>query len=192
MTLEACIRMILDVWEARYRAFNTFCRTPSRYGGFDYCFQCHMTAEEVVKDTVWYRTARADPKTHLPRFYGWLATPRIRGAVERMTPDRRRAFELRGAAFLEAAEALHLKWNAQMWTRPRFLFGVLCLEERRSMFATKLIELLGDGDRLDEALGARARAQPCDAVDRELLVRLEASHANGSLAQVCDDSPMHS
>jgi hypothetical protein len=184
MTLEACIRMILDVWEARYRAFNTFCRTPSRYGGFDYCFQCHMTAEEVVKDTVWYRAARADVKTHLPRFSAWLDTPRVRGAVQQMTAEKKHIFAQRGAAFLEAAEALHLKWNARMWTRPRFLFGVLCLEERRCMFATKLLELLGDGDRLDAALGPRARAQPRDAVDRELLVRLESSHADGSLAQV--------
>ena len=192
------MRIILDVWEARFRAFNTFARTPSRYGGFEYCFQSHMTAEEVVKDTVWYRAARADPKTHLPRFYDWLATPRIRGAVERMTPDRRRVFELRGAAFLEALEAaenLHLKWNARTWTRPRFLFGVLCLEERRQMFATKLLEHLGYGGRLDAALGGRDRAQPGDEVDKELLVRLEASHVDGSLAKVrtytCMHMPIH-
>jgi hypothetical protein len=184
MTLEASCRIIVDVWEARFRAFNTFCRTPARYGGFDFCFQCHMTSEEVVKDTVWYRAARAEPKKHLPRFYDWLATPRLRGAIERMTPDKKLIFERRGAAFLEAAEASHLKWNAQTWLRPRFLLGVLCLEERREMFATELLQLLGHGARLDAALGGRARESPRDDVDAELLRRLRESHTNGSLAKV--------
>lgn len=184
MTLEACSRILLDVWEARYRDFHTFCRTPSRYGAFDYSFQCHMTAEEVVKDTVWYRAARAEPLKHLPRFADWLATPRVRGAVELMTLEKKQVFLARGEAFLEAAEASHLKWNASTWTRPRFLLGILCLEERREAFATRLVELLGYGDELCAALDGRAREQPRDEVDSELIARLEASHADGSLAEV--------
>ena len=184
MTLEACSRILLDVWEARYGAFHEFCRTPSRYGGYEFCFQAHMTAEEVVKDTIWYRAARADPKTHMPRFTAWLATPRVRGCIEKMTDDARQLFVRRAEAFLEAAEASHLKWNARTWTRPRFLLGTLCLEERREAFATKLLDLLGHGDLLDAALGGRQRAQPSDDVDTELLMRLEASHADGSLAAV--------
>ena len=184
LTLEGCSRIFLDVWDARYGDFQRFCRSPSRYGGYATCFLSHMMSEQIAKDTVWYRAARADPATHLPRFSAWLATPRIRGTVDKLTDDARQVFLRRGEAFLEAAEASHLKWNAQTWMRPRFLFGTLCLEERREAFATKLLDLLGHGDRLDAALGGRQRAQPGDEVDTELLARLEASHADGSLATV--------
>ena len=186
LTLEACSRILLDVWErgALRGEFQSFCRSLSRYGGFDCCFLAHMMSEQIAMDTVWYRAARAEPKKHLPRFASWLATPRIRGTVDKMTDEARQLFLRRGEAFLEAAQESHLKWNARTWMRPRFLLGTLCLEERREVFATKLLDLMGHGDLLDAALGGRLRAQPSDEVDKELLARLEASHADGSLATV--------
>ena len=66
------MHIILDVWDGSYRAFQAFARSPSRYGGFDAPNLAHMMAEQAVKDTVWYRAARADPEAHLPRLYRFI------------------------------------------------------------------------------------------------------------------------
>ena len=90
-----------------------------------------------------------------------------------------------GASFLAHAEEAHLKWNSTKWTRAHHLLGTLCLEERREMFASELLVLLGHGPELDAALNAlqRERSVPANAVDEELLVKLRAAHADGSLAR---------
>ena len=56
------------------------------------------------------------------------------------------------AAFMQAAETAHLKWNGTTWTRAHQLLGLLCLEERRRWFAAELLVLLGAERRRDDAL----------------------------------------
>ena len=184
MSLQVTMYTIVDVWEQRYASFHAFVRSPSRYGGFDQPMLRHMMAEQVVKDTVWYRKARADPKVHLPRLYRFLNTPRIRAFAEKMTEEKKVRFERRGAAFLEAAEAKHLKWNGTKWTTARYLLGILCLEERREMFASELLILRGHGAELKVRLGQRQATPPANDVDHELIVKLKAVNADGSLAQL--------
>ena len=44
---------------------------------------------------------------------------------------------------LEDAHAQFLEWNAQTWMRPAHLLGLLCIEERRQVFAVSLLKELG-------------------------------------------------
>ena len=178
------MHIILDVWDGSYRAFQAFARSPSRYGGFDAPNLAHMMAEQAVKDTVWYRAARADPEAHLPRLYRFIRAPRCRAFADALDSDAKARFKAMGASFLAHAEAAHLKWNGTTWTRARHLLGTLCLEERRQMFASELLKLLGHGAELDAALDALKceRPAPANAVDEELLAKLRAAHADGSLA----------
>ena len=103
----------------------------------------HMMAEQAVKDTVWYREARADPEAHLPRLYRFIKTPRCRAFVDALSSEAKERFKAMGASFLAHAEAAHLKWNGTTWTRSRHLLGTLCLKECRQMFASELLVLLG-------------------------------------------------
>ena len=86
--------------------------------------------------------------------------------------------------FLKAAEAKCLKWNGSTWLRARFLFGTLCLEERRRWFAADLLVAMGHEQKLDAWLAQQGerRQQPADDVDRELQQRLRAAQADGTLA----------
>ena len=89
----AAIYLTVDAWEQCYSAFMRFCKSPARYGGFDQPFLRHMIAIEVCKMTVWYRRARADPASHLPRFQKFISTPRTRDFAEQMTSGKRQALE---------------------------------------------------------------------------------------------------
>jgi len=129
---------------------------------------------QVVKDTVWYRKARANPAVYLPHLYRFMATPRVRSFLDKMTEEKRRRYKDMGNAFLEAAEEKHITWNGTTWTRARHLLGVLCLEERRDWFACDLLRLLGHRVNVTVAL---------DEVDLELRAKLLAVHADGSLAK---------
>ena len=173
MDVIAAMYIIVDVWEESYGAFHKMVRSPARYGGFSQPNLCHMMSEQAVKDTVWYRKARADPKAHLPRLYRWLATPRTRAFADAMSPDKQARFKEMGAAFLKAAEEKHEKWNGTTWTRARHLLGTLCLEERRRWFAAELLQLLGHG--------GLPSAHALDDIDLELQAKLHAAHAGGSL-----------
>ena len=49
---------VLDLWNKRYDDFFMFCKSPSKYGGFEPPHLRHMMAEEVAKDIIFYRKAR--------------------------------------------------------------------------------------------------------------------------------------
>ena len=144
---------------------------------------------QACTDTVWYREARANPKKHLPKYYAFLSRSRIRGFEQQMDDVRIAQLVRRAEAFLEGAEAAHLKWNGTRWTRARHLFGVLCLEERRGWFAAELLSQLGEEELLKQAeisaaaaAGAEVqRAQPSDKVDELLRDHLRRAAADGSL-----------
>ena len=149
---------------------------PSRYGG---------PHDGGAGRQGYRRAARADLEAHLLRLYRFIKTPRCRAFADALDSDAKARFKAMGASFLEHAEAAHLKWNGTTWTRARHLLGTLCLEERRQMFASELLVLLGHGAELDAALNAlqRERPTPANAIDEELLVKLRAAHADGSPAR---------
>ena len=62
---------------------------------------------------------------------------------------------------LQAAEEVLDKWNASTWMRPRHLFGLLCQEKRRRLFAITV--LTSYGVSLAEVAAALAAAYPDDA-----------------------------
>ena len=54
--------IIMDVWDGSYRGFQAFVRSPSTLWSvtqFDQPNLAHMMAEQAVKDSLWYRAARA-------------------------------------------------------------------------------------------------------------------------------------
>ena len=200
MDFEASCRLLASFHESHLREWFEFAKSPSVYGGFEPPHQRHMMAERACKDTVFYRTARADPKAALPAFFAWLKAPRPREGEETMTQAKRTQYAAMAAAFLEAAQAAHLKWNGATWTRAHHLLGVLCLEERRRWLAAELLLLLGAESTLDDALvsvallgcahgepppsAAELRPAPRDAVDRVLLEHVRARASDGSLLAV--------
>ena len=98
-----------------------------------------MMAERALTDTVWYKSALADPSTFLSHYHTFLARSRIRDGVETMTNAKAVILKSRAVAFLTAAQKAHIKWNGTTWTRPRHLMGLLCQEERRLPFARALL-----------------------------------------------------
>jgi hypothetical protein len=197
----AAIYITIDVWEQNYQSFHAFARSPAAYGGFAPPFLRHMMAERAATDVVWYRAARADPRTHLPKLHSFISSSRFRDHIEQMTAEVRTALKGRADKFLEAAEAKCLKWNgsSKSWLRARFLFGTLLNESRRRWFAADLLCAMGLEDRLDERLqqpdvnvqqsaGSRrtvapvARPQPATDVDKELQARLREAQQNGTLS----------
>lgn len=218
LDLAASMYLLVDVWEQSYNRFFLFAKSPSRYGDFESPHLRHMMAEQAALDTIFYQEARVDPKKHLPRLYKFMDRSRRRAFAEQMDDAKRAAYEKMAAAFLLAAEQKHQKWNGTTWTRARHLLGMLCLEERRGVFATELLILMGEEEKLDAALARQAaaaaaaeqlpsttqqpaaapdsgctspappappavRPKPADAVDRHLVARLHACHADGSLAR---------
>ena len=122
--------IIMDVWDGSYRGFQAFVRSPSTLWSvtqFDQPNLAHMMAEQAVKDSLWYRAARADPETHLPRLYRFIRTPRCRAFADALDSDAKDRSKAMGASFLAHAEAAHLKWNGTTWTRARHLLGTLCV-----------------------------------------------------------------
>lgn len=59
--LHAGVYALVDLWEASYDRFFQFCKSPSEYGGFAAPHLRHHMAEQVAKDVVFYREARANP-----------------------------------------------------------------------------------------------------------------------------------
>ena len=59
-----------------------------------------------------------------------------------MTSEKRALLERRADAYLQKAEEVHKKWNANTWTRARHLLGVLTDSKRRCWFAAELLSLL--------------------------------------------------
>jgi hypothetical protein len=203
ISLHGSMCILVDVWEACYQTFYTFCKSPSRYGNFEQPHLRHMMAEQSATVTVFYAEARADPKKFLPRLYKLTSSSRRRAFAEQLDVMRRGIFEKAGAAFLEAAAAKHDKWNGTTWTRPRHLLGLLCIEQRRAAFASELLELMGEGDALEVArktaaaiaLGAGLSpppAKPTDAISRLLHEKLRVCHADGTLGHELDTSGLRS
>ena len=58
-SMHAAIFALSDVWNRSYDEFFRFVKSPSRYGGFEQPHLRHMIAEQVTKDLVYYRNARA-------------------------------------------------------------------------------------------------------------------------------------
>ena len=77
-----------------------------------------------------------------------------------MTSQFRGELEARAAAYLQAAEACHLKWNGATWTHALHLLGVLTDKERGPWFAAELLKVLGEEQRLDARLAADAACAP--------------------------------
>ena len=210
MDFEASCRLLADYHDSHLSQWFTFAKSDSQYGGFKPPALRHMMAERACRDTVFYREALADPAAALPTFFAWLRASRPRDGVETMTAGKQTQYKAMVRAFLEAAQAAHLKWNGSTWTRAHHLLGVLCLEERRRWFAAELLVLLKAEAVLDEALvsaalvGAAARgeapppraadlrAAPRDAVDRVLLEHVHARarrHAACGAEGVADGYP---
>jgi len=144
-----------------------------------------MMAERALTDTVFYEAALKDPKRYLPRLHAFTARSRIREHAELMTSEKRALLERRGVAFLTNAQQAHAKWNGSTWTRARHLFGILCLEERRSAFAKALLQCMGRESALPAASQPPSTADPAattDPVDAAILQRLQACKADGTLA----------
>ena len=47
-------------------------RSSSRFGNFRQPHLRHEMSVNVSKDIVWYAAARANPRTHLPRFFAYI------------------------------------------------------------------------------------------------------------------------
>ena len=152
----AHIFLCIDVWEQCYNAYFKALKSNSRF--LDQASgQCrHEMAVNVAHVTAFYREARAQPATHLPRFYRFLNKSRYREGREVMTADARKKLVLMGADYLKEAQRVHVEWNGTRWTEPRFLLGVLTDDARRAPFAAALLDGLGHGAALDVALTAAA------------------------------------
>ena len=61
----------------------------------------HEMAIHVAHDTLWYATARADPKSHLPRYFEYIGREHRRNFHSQMTSQLRASLEARAAAFLQ-------------------------------------------------------------------------------------------
>ena len=59
--LHAGIYAIVDLWDAAYDRFFKFCKSPSQFGGFAAPHLRHHIAEQVAKDLIFYKEARANP-----------------------------------------------------------------------------------------------------------------------------------
>ena len=201
MDFEASCRLLADYHQSHLCDWFTFAKSNSQYGGFKPPALRHMMAERACRDTVFYRDALADPAAALPTFSAWLSAGRPRDGVETMTAAKQTQYKAMARAFLEAAQAAHLKWNGTTWTRAHHLLGVLCLEERRRWFASELLVLLQAEGLLDNALvsaalvgaarddgalprAANLRPAPRDAVDRVLLEHVRARSLDGTLRAV--------
>jgi hypothetical protein len=201
MDFEASCRLLADYHLSHLSDWFTFAKSNSQYGGFKPPALRHMMAERACRDTVFYRDALSDPAAALPTFFDWLSARRPRDGVETMTAAKQAQYKAMARAFLEAAQAAHLKWNGTTWTRAHHLLGVLCLEERRQWFASELLVLLQAEGLLDDALvsaalvgaardngalprAAELRPAPRDAVDRVLLEHVRARSLDGTLRAV--------
>ena len=60
-SMHAAIFAIADMWNKSYDEFFEFAKSPSKYGGFAQPHLRHMMADQVAKDMVYYRKARAKP-----------------------------------------------------------------------------------------------------------------------------------
>ena len=208
LELPAGIHLIVDIWEQNFVEFHRVVRSPSAFGGFKSPHIRHEMAVHACRDTMWYASARANPRTHLPKFYKFIDRSWRRNFTDQMTSELRASLEGRAAAFLQAAEASHLKWNATTWTHALHLFGVLTDEKRGAWFAVELLDILGYRPRLEERAAGDAAvvepstgtrtvapspsqfAMPADTVDRHLQQLLRVRHADGELAtQVRTPSP---
>ena len=143
-----------------------------------------MMAERALTDTAWYKFALKDPKAALPLYHAFLSRPRVREAVNIMTSQKRTELEGRAVAFLQAAQAAHIKWNGTTWTRPRHLLGLLCAEERRILFARALLGWLAP--ITVRALPPEVAERAPDATNDEVQVRLQAAIADGSMRKEID------
>eukprot|EP00965_Chrysotila_dentata_P097217 3213403-Pleurochrysis_carterae.AAC.1 len=54
---------------------------------------------------------------NLPHFAKYIGMEHWRAFSSQMTPEKRKGLEVRGAAFLKAAEVAHPKWNGSTWTQ---------------------------------------------------------------------------
>ena len=70
--------LLADVWEQCYSEFYARLKKNSRFGDFADGQLRHEMAVNVCHVTAYYRKARADPATHLPRFYAFLGKSRMR------------------------------------------------------------------------------------------------------------------
>ena len=131
LELVAAMHLLVDFWEQNCARFHKAMRSPSAFGAFEPPHLRHEMAVHACADTVWYAAARANPEAHQPKFYAFIG--RQHGGY--MTAEKRTSLIGRGAAFLQGAEASHLKWNAAWWTRSRHLLGVLTNGERAASFA---------------------------------------------------------
>ena len=141
-------------------------------------------AERALTDTAWYKAAIADPKAFLPTYYAFLSRTRIREGVNIMTSQKSAVLISRAAAFLEAAQAAHMKWNGTTWTRPRHLMGLLCQEERRISFARALLGWLAPITA--RSLPPEAADEPEDDIKDEALAQLRVHIASGAMRQEID------
>ena len=151
LNLVAAMHLVIDFWEQNCLAFHKAMRSDSKFGDFKTPHLRHEMAYHTAVDSVWYAKAVDHPEAALPRYHTFIGKRHVRAFAPQMTDTKRDQLKGRAKFFLKEAEASHLKWNAQTWTRPRHLLGLLTDAKRGQWVAAHLLKILGKEGALQPA-----------------------------------------
>jgi hypothetical protein len=163
--LMAAVRVRYEFSFVHVNEVHRWCKSRSAYGGFDPHQRRHEIAVQVLQEQLWYRAALASDAAMLQNFGGlriWLNSNYSTGQPVANTDMKRKVLAMLKAVLEKGQE--YSRQYGEGWLQPVHLFGAVCNEEHRQLFAATLLMLLGRSHQLQHALATAAPLPPSGRV----------------------------